>query len=43
MAVRRTRPDVRGHVACEIASATRLEPHWLTSFARVDGETITYP
>lgn len=34
---------VRGHVACEIASATRLEPHRLTPFARVDGETITYP
>jgi len=34
---------VRGHVACEIASTTRLQPHKLTSFARVDGETITYP
>jgi uncharacterized protein (DUF488 family) len=34
---------VRGHVACEIASATRLQPHRLTPFARVDGETITYP
>ncbi|RZL29878.1 MAG: DUF488 domain-containing protein [Rubrivivax sp.] len=34
---------VRGHVACEIASATRLQPHRLTPFARVDGLTITYP
>jgi len=34
---------VRGHVACEIASATRLQPHRLTPFARVRGETITYP
>jgi len=34
---------VRGHVACEISSATRLQPHKLTPFARVDGETITYP
>jgi uncharacterized protein (DUF488 family) len=34
---------VRGHVACEIASPTRLQPHRLTPFARVDGERITYP
>ena len=34
---------VRGHVACEISSATRLQPHRLTSFARVEGDTITYP
>jgi uncharacterized protein (DUF488 family) len=34
---------VRGHVACEISSTTRLQPHKLTSFARVDGDTITYP
>jgi len=34
---------VRGHVACEIASLTRLQPHKLTPFARVEGETITYP
>jgi len=34
---------VRGHVACEISSATRLQAHKLTPFARVEGETITYP
>ncbi|MGN6530005.1 MAG: DUF488 domain-containing protein [Burkholderiaceae bacterium] len=34
---------VRGHVACEIASATRLQPHRLTPFAHVDGDVITYP
>jgi len=34
---------VRGHVACEISSVTRLQPHKLTSFACVEGETITYP
>jgi len=34
---------VRGHVACEISSMTRLQPHKLTSFARVDGDTLTYP
>ena len=34
---------VRGHVACEIASATRLQPHKLPSFARVDGDVLTYP
>ena len=34
---------VRGHVACEIASPTRLQPHRLTPFARVQGEVITYP
>jgi len=35
--------QVHGHVACEISSATRLQPHRLPSFARVEGETITYP
>jgi uncharacterized protein (DUF488 family) len=34
---------VRGHVACEISSATRLQPHKLTPFARVEGDTVTYP
>jgi len=34
---------VRGHAACEIASATRLQPHRMTPFARVQGQTITYP
>lgn len=34
---------VRGHTACEIASTTRLQPHKLTPFARVEGETLTYP
>jgi uncharacterized protein (DUF488 family) len=34
---------VRGHVACEISSATRLQPHRLTPFAKVEGERITYP
>jgi len=34
---------VRGHMACEIASATKLQPHRITPFARVDGQTITYP
>ncbi len=33
----------RGHVACEIASRSRLQPHRMTPFARVDGGTITYP
>jgi len=32
-----------GVTACEIASPTRLQPHRLTPFARVRGETITYP
>ena len=34
---------VRGVMACEISGATRLQPHKLTSFARVRGEAITYP
>jgi uncharacterized protein (DUF488 family) len=34
---------VRGHVACEISSPTRLQPHRLTPFARVQGHVITYP
>jgi uncharacterized protein (DUF488 family) len=34
---------VRGVTACEIGSATRLQPHSLTSFAGVRGEVITYP
>jgi uncharacterized protein (DUF488 family) len=34
---------VRGHVACEISSVSRLQPHRLTPFARVDGQSITYP
>ena len=34
---------VRGHPACEIASATRLQPHRLTPFAVVHGQEITYP
>lgn len=34
---------VRGHVACEISSPTRLQPHRLTPFAQVDGWTVTYP
>ena len=34
---------VHGHVACEISSPTRLQRHRLTPFARVQGETITYP
>jgi uncharacterized protein (DUF488 family) len=34
---------VHGHVACEISSATRLQPHRLPPFAHVEGETITYP
>ena len=29
--------------ACEIASATRLQPHKLTRFARVKDGTLTYP
>ena len=33
----------RGVAACEIASATRLQPHRLTPFAVVDGERVTYP
>ncbi len=34
---------VRGHVACEISSATRLQRHRLTPFAKVEGEGVTYP
>jgi uncharacterized protein (DUF488 family) len=34
---------VRGIVAQEIISATRLQEHALTAFARVDGSEITYP
>jgi uncharacterized protein (DUF488 family) len=34
---------VRGVVACEIASATRLHVHRLTPFARVRGDQIHYP
>ena len=32
-----------GVTACEIAGPNRLQPHRLTQFARVRGETITYP
>ena len=32
-----------GVTSCEIASPKRLQPHRLTPFARVRGETITYP
>jgi len=32
-----------GVTACEIAGPNRLQPHHLTPFARVRGETITYP
>ncbi len=34
---------VHGRVAEEIVSATRLQTHRLTPFARVDGLTVTYP
>ena len=34
---------VRGIAACEIVSAKRLQPHALTSFARVRGLELTYP
>jgi uncharacterized protein (DUF488 family) len=34
---------VRGVPNAEIVNALRLQPHKLTSFARVDGETLTYP
>ncbi len=34
---------VRGIPAEEIISPTSVRPHKLTSFARVDGATITYP
>jgi uncharacterized protein (DUF488 family) len=33
----------RGHEAREIVSGTKDTPHKLTSFARVDGERVTYP
>jgi uncharacterized protein (DUF488 family) len=33
----------RGIDALEIASESRVRPHTLTPFARVDGTTITYP
>jgi uncharacterized protein (DUF488 family) len=33
----------RGLGACEIASPTRLAPHRLTPFAKVEGATVTYP
>jgi uncharacterized protein (DUF488 family) len=33
----------RGLGACEIASPTRLSPHRLTPFAKVEGTTVTYP
>ncbi len=34
---------VHGHEVCEISSPTRLQRHKLTPFARVKGQTITYP
>jgi len=34
---------VRGHVACEISSTTRLQPHKLPSLAHGEGEMLTYP
>jgi len=34
---------VRGHVAREISSATRLRPHRLTAFAKVEGGGGAYP
>jgi hypothetical protein len=33
----------RGIEALEIASDSRVRPHVLTAFARLDGTTITYP
>jgi uncharacterized protein (DUF488 family) len=33
----------RGHRVEHILSATRSDPHTLTSFARVEGTSITYP
>ena len=33
----------RGHGACEIVSESKATPHKLTSFARLDGERVTYP
>lgn len=34
---------VHGVAACEIVSATRLQAHKLTPFARVRGEQVDYP
>ena len=34
---------VRGWTVCDILGPGKVEPHALTSFARVDGESITYP
>ena len=34
---------VRGVPVVEILSETKWQKHELTSFARVDGDTITYP
>ncbi|HET7767774.1 MAG TPA: DUF488 domain-containing protein [Chloroflexota bacterium] len=34
---------VRGHAVDELIGDSRLRPHTLTPFARVDGERITYP
>ena len=34
---------VRGDEVLDIMSATKTNPHTLTSFAHVDGTTITYP
>lgn len=34
---------VRGIAAEEIASSTRTQPHKLTPWAHVEGETVTYP
>ena len=33
----------RGHEAREIVSETKATPHKLTSFARLEGERVTYP
>ncbi|MEO8859449.1 MAG: DUF488 family protein, partial [Burkholderiaceae bacterium] len=34
---------VRGYEVDEIVSPTKLQPHRLTPFAKVDGAHITYP
>ncbi|MEO7117055.1 MAG: DUF488 domain-containing protein [Caldimonas sp.] len=34
---------VRGVSSCEIVSPKRLQPHRLTSFARVSGQELSYP
>lgn len=34
---------VHGVATCEIVTPTRLQPHKVTSFARVSGQRITYP